>query len=115
VREVPALVAVGAQLPFGCDVLLGVPGVDELGVHLDEHRGKRPKRLECHVGEKMLRTLLEANGADEVVSVSFNISEVAISPELPEELQARLRALLSEFEDVFAGERDFLPKPFVCG
>jgi hypothetical protein len=32
VKEVPALVAGKAQLPFGCDVLLGVPGVDDLGV-----------------------------------------------------------------------------------
>ncbi len=114
VKEVPALVACKAQLPFGCDVLLGVPGVDDLGVQLDGHRGKKAKRLECHVGEKTLRTWLEANGTKEVVKVSFDVAEVAINPELPKEIQARVRALLVEFEDVFAGEQDPLPKPFAA-
>ena len=39
-----------------------MPGVDDLGVKLDAHRSKRLKRLECNVGEKTLRTWLEANG-----------------------------------------------------
>jgi hypothetical protein len=55
VRSVPALAASEAQLPFACDVLLGVPGVDDLDIRLDDHRAKKPKRLECHVGEKTLR------------------------------------------------------------
>ena len=41
VREVPALVATKAQLPSRCGILLDVPGVDDLGVHLDDHRGRR--------------------------------------------------------------------------
>jgi hypothetical protein len=114
VKEVPALVACKAQLPFGCDVLLGVPGVDDLGVQLDGHRGKKVKRLECHVGKKTLRTWLEANGAKEVAKVSFDVAEVSINPEMPQEMRARVRALLAEFQDVFAGEQDSLPKSFAA-
>jgi hypothetical protein len=114
VREVPALVATKSQLPSGCGILLGVPGVDDLGVHLDDHRGPKAKRLECHVGEKTLRTWWEANGATEVAKVSFDVREVLINPELPEELQQRVRALLDEYQDVFAGEQDSLPKSFAA-
>jgi hypothetical protein len=60
-KGIPALVATKAQLPHACDVLLGVPGVDDLGVKLDSHRGKARRALECHVGEKALRAWLEAN------------------------------------------------------
>ena len=94
VRSVPALVASKAQLPFSCAVLLGVPGVDDLDVHLDDHRAKKPKRLECHIGEKTLRAWLDVNGSSEVAKVSFNIEEVAINPDLPEAFQFRVRKLL---------------------
>jgi hypothetical protein len=112
VVEVPALVAVKEQLPHGCAVLLGVPGVDDLGVRLDAHRAKRVKRLECNVGEKTLRTWLEANGVQKVAKVSFDVNEVDVNPELPDALQARVRSLLKQYEDVFAGLQDSLPKPF---
>ena len=91
-----------------------MPGVDDLGVRLDDHRGPKAKRLECHVGEKTLRTWLEANGAKEVVKVSFDVREVSINPELPDKLQSEVRRLLDEFQDVFAGEQDSLPKPFAA-
>ncbi len=87
---IPALVATKVQLPFGCDILLGVPGVDDLGVKLDSHRGA----LECHVGEKTLRAWLNANGAQEVSKVSFNIDEVDVCSTIPEEMQARVRVLV---------------------
>ena len=67
IRCIPALVATKAQRPHECEVLLGVPGVDDLGVQLDEHRDKQMKPLECFVGEKTLRTWLDTNGAKEVV------------------------------------------------
>jgi hypothetical protein len=111
-RKVPALVATKAQLPFGCDVLLGVPGVDDLGVKLDSHRGKTPRALECHVGEKTLRAWLEANGAKDVAKVSFDVGEVDICPKIPEAMQARVKSLLDEYADVFAGQHNSLPKPF---
>ncbi len=116
IRKVPALVAVSpeSQLPFGCDVLLGVPGVDDLDVRLDEHRAAKPKQLQCHVGEKTLRTWLEANGAQEVAKVSFNVDDVLVSPDIPEAMQLKVRRLLVEFSDVFAGEQDSLPKPFAA-
>jgi hypothetical protein len=56
IKCVPALAATKAQQPHEYEVLLGVPGVDDLGVQLDEHRGSQPKPLECYVGEKTLRT-----------------------------------------------------------
>jgi hypothetical protein len=45
VKGVPALVATAAQLPYECEVLLGVPGVDDLGVHLDEWPQDAPSRV----------------------------------------------------------------------
>ncbi len=114
VREVPALVATVSQLPFECEVLLGVPGVDDLGVRLDEHRAKKVRRLECFVGEKTLRTWLEANEAQEVAKVSFDINKVSLSPDLPDDIMSEVRALLVEFKDVFAGELSSLPKPFAA-
>ena len=111
VRRIPALVATTSQLPFGCDVLLGIPGVDDLGVKLDSHRGRVPKVLECHVGEKTLRVWLEANGAQEVAKVSFNIDEVDVCPSLPEGMKTRVRELLVRHADVFAGHQNSLPKP----
>jgi hypothetical protein len=106
VVEVPALVAVKEQLPHGCAVLLGVPGVNDLGVKLDAHRAKRLKRLECNVGEKTLRTWLEANGAQKVAKVSFDVNEVDVNPDLPDDVQACVRGLLKQYEDVFAGQQD---------
>ncbi len=111
---IPALVATKAQLPFGCDVLLGVPGLDDLGVKLDSHRGDTPRALECHVGEKTLRAWLDANGAQEVSKVSFDINEVDVCPTIPKEMQARVRALVAEYAEVFAGQQNSLPKPFAA-
>ncbi len=39
--HLPALVATRGQLPRSCDVLLGIPGLDQLGVCIDEHRAKQ--------------------------------------------------------------------------
>jgi hypothetical protein len=57
----PALVATSAQLPRSCDVLLGMPGLDGLGVGLDDHRKEQRQPLMCFVGEKTLRTWWDAN------------------------------------------------------
>jgi hypothetical protein len=103
-----------AQLPFGCDVLLGVLGVDDLGVKLDSHRGKTPKALECNVGEKTLRVWLDANGIQEVANVSIDINEVDVCPSLPEDMKAKVRELISRYADVFAGHQNSLPKPFAA-
>jgi hypothetical protein len=112
VSTVPALVAIPDQLPSDCDVLLGIPGVDDLGVHLDEHRAKKLRQLECYAGEKTLKTWLEANEVREVTKVSFDIHEVSIAPDMPEDIEYDFRALLAEYQDVFAGDQNSLPKPF---
>ncbi len=91
-----------------------MPGVDDLGVRLDAQRSKRLKRLECNVGEKTLRTWLDANGVQKVAKVSFDVSEVYVDPELPEAFQTRVRGLLKQYEDVFAEQLDSLPKPFAA-
>jgi hypothetical protein len=52
VVSMPALVAVSSQLPRSCDVSLGIPGLDVLGVCVDEHRLVQRQPLMCHVGEK---------------------------------------------------------------
>jgi hypothetical protein len=49
-----------------------------------------------------------------VSRVSFDIDEVQVNPDLPADLKERVRALLKEYEDVFAGEQDSLPKPFAA-
>jgi hypothetical protein len=98
-------------LPFSCDVLLGVPEADDLGVKfLDAHRNKL-RRLECHVGEKTLRTLLEGNGTQEVANLFFDVAEVVLNPELPPAIQKCVGALLAEFVDMFAGEKTLCPNP----
>jgi hypothetical protein len=58
---IPALAATKAQLPSHCSVLLGMPGLDALGVMLDAHRDGKHIPLECFVGERTLRTWLETN------------------------------------------------------
>jgi hypothetical protein len=111
---VPALAATKAQLPARCSVLLGVPGLDALGVLLDTHRDGKHVLLECFVGERTLRTWLETNARKTVTSVPSSIAEIQINPDLPAELQERLRRLLVQYEDMFAGELDTLPKPFAA-
>ncbi len=53
---IPALVATPAQLPRSCEVLLGVPSLDRLGVCVYHHRTQQRQPLECFVGEKTLRS-----------------------------------------------------------
>jgi hypothetical protein len=81
---------------------------------LDAHRGAQRLPLECHVGERTLRTWLDANAGKTVTSVPSSISEVDINPALPVEVQNRVRQMLQQHEHVFAGELDTLPKPFAA-
>jgi hypothetical protein len=55
VLSLPALVATTSQLPRSCSVLLGIPGLNHLGVSVDRHREKQRQPLMCYVGEKTLR------------------------------------------------------------
>jgi hypothetical protein len=45
--EIPSLVCGESQLPRSCGILLGVPGLDALGVQLDEHRKRQRIPLVC--------------------------------------------------------------------
>jgi hypothetical protein len=81
---------------------------------MNSHRGKSPRPLECHIGEKALRAWLKANGAQEVSKVSFDINKLDVCPAMPEVMQVRVRALLAEYAEVFAGQQNSLPKPFAA-
>jgi hypothetical protein len=108
----PALVATRAQLPRLCDVLLGVSGLDSLGVCVDQHRAQQLQPLICWVGEKALRTWWEANEGDAAPPVSHDITQVDVCPDLPAVIQAKVRALLQKHESVFEGRQITMPKPF---
>jgi hypothetical protein len=112
VLGIPALVATTEQLSRKCDALLGIPGLDGLGVSIDEHRKKQRRPLMCFVGEKTLRTWWEANEGQTAPAIEHDITQVDVCPDLPAELQARVRNLLREFADVFEGRQITMPKPF---
>jgi hypothetical protein len=108
----PALVVVASQMPRLCDILLGVPGLNKLGVNVDEHRRAQRQPLMCHVGEKTLRTWWEANEGQAAPAVVHDISQVDVCPDLPARVQAKVRALLREYQSVFEGRQVTMPKPF---
>jgi hypothetical protein len=81
---------------------------------LDAHRKGKRVPLECHVGERILRSWLEANEGRTVTSVPSSIAEVKINPDLPAATQEKIRQMLVRHENVFAGELDILPKPFAA-
>ena len=112
--SVPALAADEDQLPSQCGILLGVPGLNSLGVLLDAHRETQRLPLECFVGEKTLRSWLNANEGRTVSSVPSSIDEVDINPDLPANVRERVGQLIAEYAHVFAGELDTLPKPFAA-
>ncbi len=108
----PALVAASSQLPRSCDVQLGIPGLDTLGVSIDEHRKGQQQPLICYVGEKTLRMWWEANEGQATPAIAHDITKVDVNPDLPAAMQARVRVLLHQYEDVFEGRQVTMPKPF---
>ncbi len=112
VLSLPALVATSAQLPRSCDVLLGIPGLDGLGVSVDQHRKGQKQPLMCFVGEKTLRTWWDANEGQAAPAIEHDITQVDVCPDLPAIVQAKVRELLREFADVFEGRQITMPKPF---
>ncbi len=108
----PALVVKASQLPRLCDVSLGVPGLDRLGVCVDQHRTRQGQPLICHVGEKTLRTWWESNAGQAAPSINHDIDHVDVCPDLPAREQARVRTLLRKYEGVFEGRQITMPKPF---
>jgi hypothetical protein len=94
---VPALVARASQLPRLCDVSLGIPGLDRLGVCVDQHRTKQRQPLICHVEEKTLRTWWESNAGQAAPSINHDIDQVDVCPDLPAREQAQVRCLLRKY------------------
>ena len=110
---VPALAATAAHLPSDCDVLLGVPGIRQLGADITHHLDHPRSELQCRLGEKPLRRWLDHNNLDNnVESQPFNIAAVDINPALPADTIQRVREFLRRHARVFEGSKDSLPKPF---
>jgi hypothetical protein len=112
VVSVPSLVAEEGHLPHQCGVLLGVPGLDALGVQLDGHRKAQRLPLICHVGEKILRSWLETRSSSSIDEIDFDVESIDVNPELSPGTIARVRLLLKRYEGVFEGKQNTLPKPF---
>jgi hypothetical protein len=93
-------------------VSLGIPGLNSLGVRIDEHRLAQRQPLMCHVGEKTLRTWWEANEGQAAPAIAYDISQVDVNPDLPAAIQSKVRALLRRHEGVFEGRQVTMPKPF---
>ena len=109
---VPALAAPASHLPSDCDVLLGVPGIDQLHADLNHHLANPRDKLQCRLGEKQLRRWLEHNSGKAVESKPFNLNAISINPDLPPDIIRRIKDLLLKYCKVFEGAKDALPKPF---
>jgi hypothetical protein len=112
VLTLPALVATPSQLPRSCSVSLGVPGLNDLGVSVDLHRKEQRQPLICFVGGNFLRTWWEANEGQAVTPIVHDITQVDICPDIPANVQAKLRVLLRKHEAVFESRQVTMPKPF---
>jgi hypothetical protein len=66
----------------------------------------------CFAGEKVLRTWWEANEGQAVTPVVHDITQVDVCPDIPANVQAKLRVLLRKHESVFEGRQVTMPKPF---
>ena len=108
----PALAATREQLPRSCEISLGIPGLDSMGVSVDLHRKEQRQPLICCVGEKTLGAWWEANEGQAAPAVAYEISQVDVNPDLPAAIQAKVRALLRRHEGVFEGRQVTMPKPF---
>jgi hypothetical protein len=97
VLSVRALAATPTQLPRSCEVLLGIPGLDSLGVHVDQHRTKQNQPLMCHVGERTLREWWDANEGQAAPAIAVDIESVDVCPDLPAHIQADVRGLLRKY------------------
>jgi hypothetical protein len=114
VVAIPALVATYNQLPHGCGVLLGIPGLDSLGVQLDDHRRKQLQPLICHVGERSLRAWWEAKAVQSVENIIDDVEAIDVNLALSTTTKDRIRGILKEYGNVFEGKQVTLPKPFAA-
>ncbi len=76
------------------------------------NRETQRKPLMCYVGEKTLRKWWEANEGQAAPAVVHDITQVDVCPDLPAKMQAKVRDLLQQYEDVFEGRQVTMPKPF---
>jgi hypothetical protein len=69
-------------------------GLSDLRVSIDLHRKEQRQPLMCFAGEKVLRTWWEANEGQAVTPIVHDITQVDVCPDIPANVQARLRVLL---------------------
>jgi hypothetical protein len=118
VVAIPAHVADFDRLPSQCNAVLGVPAIADLAIDLPAQLrldGDPDQVFQCFLGEKKTREWLEANEGASIETKPFDLDEIAVNPELSEEIIARIRALIQRFASVFDSSTGNLPKPFSCG
>ncbi len=110
---VPALVAQQQQLPSGCVALLGVTAMQELEIAIDKHlRLPQFSPLICHLGEKKLREWLLHHPDSSIDTKPFDLEAIQSCPDLTPEQIKRVKAVIKQYEKVFEGHENTLPKPF---
>jgi hypothetical protein len=93
--------------------VLGIPGVEIMGVDVSAQLTADTRELQCHLGEKALRAWCEANeGRASVDTKPFDLNAIKINPALPPSMISRVKALLLKHADVFDSPDGKLPKPF---
>jgi hypothetical protein len=112
VAKVPAFVASIDRLPRKCSAVLGIPGIEQMGIDVSAQLTSDTRELQCYLGEKTLRSWCDANEGASVDTKPFNLDAIRINPELPTTIITRVKALTLQHSDVFASSDGKLPKPF---
>jgi hypothetical protein len=112
ITKVPAFVASADRLPLRCSAVLGIPGIELMGIDVSAQLTSDTAELQCYLGEKTLRAWCEANEGASVDTKPFDLDAIRINPELPPSIIARVKALILKYADVFDSSDGKLPKPF---
>ena len=112
VTKVPAFVASTDRLPRQCSAVLGIPGIEIMGIDVSAQLTADTRELQCYLGEKTLRAWCEANEGASVDTKPFDLNAIKINPALPPSMISRIKALLLKHADVFDSSDGKLPKPF---
>ena len=109
--SIPAIVA-GSHLPPRCRALLGVPGLNDLNIDLNQQKERQRQPLQCRLSEKKLRAWWEANEGQSIETKPFDVDAVDINPAVPAEFHQRIKKIIRKYLQVFEGSKGSLPKPF---
>jgi hypothetical protein len=112
ITKVPAFVASADRLPLRCSAVLGIPGIELMGIDVSAQLNSDTRELQCYLGEKTLRAWCEANEGASIDTKPFDLDAIRINPELPPSIISRVKALILKCADVFDSSDGKLPKPF---